>query len=709
MDAQRAPEGRPTRDQVARRLSGGLADDDRATAICIVPFVRGRRPTDEAAHPGLGSSDRAALVLGRRPAENRAYVLFSLPGGSEGMTVDVTLAFTGPDGRVSPGIVPGWHRRPLELRCFDECGDGSLRSARPGDTQFVLALSPECDLWPGGTWGWGELGPEVREAAAGAEDPYGFGHLFLQKVAVELRLLDGRSCVSTAKTTLDVCDVRRLGSLYGRLFERLVEPDVERQAAAAGVENPGRAYHPWFPVLLIGSDKAALYTRALVADIVDKQRYLTDPAWLLRVGLYLELLTCLGIAQAVRDEVGDPLTPAERAAFESERFDAIRQRLDVRAWRDVWALREIAFPRRGVPRAGPVSILNLLSKKRATLRFLHAHHEDLKRAIELAGPNPDTAQETWCRVFRDAERAVMRQTPAAFPELGYLPAAARELVLWHRRGRLDSRRRIRTPNAISALMRDQDGLFSAACNQYRRSMNAVAAWAGERSLMNTTGRECVPRRVSLLEAYTDSPERVAALQRRDGYGERLDVSEASAAAEPPLEDAEQLLASVPIFRVIDRHQLRGLARCARPLALGPSERFVVQGAEGRSLFVVADGEVEVIVRRAHGPDMHVDTMGRGAVVGEMSLLTGEPRSATVRAADAALVYEIGWRQFEPLLHAHPEWIDELAAIMEQRLRERRASLDAYEVRERRDIARRIVQRFFGGAQQAAARAAAPAE
>jgi CRP-like cAMP-binding protein len=97
------------------------------------------------------------------------------------------------------------------------------------------------------------------------------------------------------------------------------------------------------------------------------------------------------------------------------------------------------------------------------------------------------------------------------------------------------------------------------------------------------------------------------------------------------------------------------------------------------------------------------------VVGEMSLLTGEPRSATVRAADAALVYEIGWRQFEPLLHAHPEWIDELAAIMEQRLRERRASLDAYEVRERRDIARRIVQRFFGGAQQAAARAAAPAE
>jgi CRP-like cAMP-binding protein len=709
MDAQRAPGLRPTRDQVVRRLSGGSAGNDSATAIRIVPFVRGRRPTDEATRPGLGSSDSAGLVLGRRPAENCAYVLFSLPDGCEDMTVHVTLAFTGPDGLVSPGTVPGWNRRPLELRCFDECGDGSLRPARPGDRQFVLSVSPECDLSPSHAWEWSELGAEVRRHAAGDEDPYGFGHWFLQKIVVEVRLLDGTSCLSAAKTTLDVCDVRRFGSLYSRLIERLVESDTERQAADAGVENPGCSYHPWFPVLLIGSDKAALYTRALVADIVDKQRYLTDPAWLLRVGLYLELLTCLGIAEVVRDDVGDLLTREERAAFDSDRFDAIRRRLDAPAWRDVWALREIAFPRRGVPRAGPVSLLNLLSKKRATLRFLHVHHEDLKRAIELAGPNPYSAQETWQRVFRDAERAVMRQTPAAFPELGYLPAPAREFVLWHGRRRLDARRRPRIPKAVAALMRNQDGLFPAACTQYRMSMNSVAAWAAERSLMNMAGRECIPPGVSLLEAYMNTPQRVAALQRRDGYGERLDVSEASAAVEPPLEDAEKLFASVPIFRPLDPAQLRALARSARPLALGPGERFVVQGDEGTSLFVVADGEVEVVLRRQHGPDMCVDTMSRGAVVGEMSLLTGEPRSATVRAADTALVYEIGWRQYAPLLRAHPEWIDELAAMMELRLRERRASLEAYEARERQAIGRRIVQRYFAAAQSAEARAAAPAD
>jgi CRP-like cAMP-binding protein len=318
-------------------------------------------------------------------------------------------------------------------------------------------------------------------------------------------------------------------------------------------------------------------------------------------------------------------------------------------------------------------------------------------------------QETWQRVVRDAERAVMRQTPAAFPELGYLPAPSRELVLWHRRERREARLGPRVPKAVAALMRNQEGLFPAACGQYRMSMNSVAAWASERSLMSIAGRECVPRRVSLLEAHMNTQERVTALQRRDGYGERLDVAEAAAAAEPPLEDAEELLASVPIFRPLDPGQLRALGRSARPLALGPSERFVVQGANGTSLFVVADGDVEVVLRRPDGPDMHVDTLTRGAVVGEMSLLTGEPRSATVRAADVALVYEIGWRQYAPLLRAHPEWIDQLAAIMEQRLRERRASLAAYEVRERQDIGHRIVQRFFGRAQQEAPRAAAPAE
>jgi CRP-like cAMP-binding protein len=428
-----------------------------------------------------------------------------------------------------------------------------------------------------------------------------------------------------------------------------------------------------------------------------------EPAWLLRVGLYLELLTCLAIVEVVRDEVGDLLSPEERAAFDGDTFAPIRERLDVDAWREPWQLREIALPHRGLLRAGPVSLLNLMQKKRATLAFLHAHHEDLKRAIELAGANPSNAQETWQRVFRDAERAVLRQTPHAFPELGYLPGAARHLVLWHRQGRFDVVPALRVPRAVAGLFADQDGLFPAACNQYRDSMNAVAAWAREQSLMDVAGRDCIPREVSLLEAYMHAKERVPALQRRDGYGDRLDVTEVADASEPPVEDAEELLARADVFRMLSPAELRTLAASARPLALGPTERFVVEGTEGSSLFVVADGEVEIMCRGGDGRDRRVGTLGRGDVVGEMSLLTGERRSATARAVDAALVYEIGRRQYEPLLRAHRDWVDELVQIMDGRLAADGRS------RRPRDLGRLVRRHFFErGDARSAGDAAGPA-
>ena len=247
----------------------------------------------------------------------------------------------------------------------------------------------------------------------------------MSTVRVELCVVSHGAIVAGDEVSLDVCDVRNLGTLYERLIDRLVKPDTCRQARDARVVDPGVRYHPWYPVLTIGGDKAALYTDALVADIVGKECHFTDPAWLLRVGVYLELLTCMGIIEAVRADVGDLLESDERDAFEtSDAFSEIRRRVNPDGWREVWDRRHISFAGLGSPRLGPVSALNLLRKKDATFRFLHIHHEDLKHAIELAGPNHFNSQETWQRVFRDAERAVMRQAAGAFPELGFLPPAA---------------------------------------------------------------------------------------------------------------------------------------------------------------------------------------------------------------------------------------------------------------------------------------------
>ena len=610
-------------------------------SLGIVPFVPGRRPDDEIAHPGLGSSEEVAVLL--EGAEDPACILYTLSGaGRPEVSVQVSVP------------AAGWERREVPIE-------------RVGDERFVFVLHPER-----------ELGDEL----------FTFAHRFSQQVDIDLLACWKGVPVGGARTSVLVCDLRRCGSLYQRVLDDLVTPDTARQAAAAGVENPGPAYHPWYPVLVIGSEKAALYTRALIQDISGSGQHLSDPGWLVRVGLYLEFLTFLGIGEAVDDEL---LSPEERAAYESEAFDDLRSRVDGRAWREVWDLREIAFARRGMPRTGPVAATNLLAKKRATLRFLEVHHADLRHAIELAGRNHHNAQETWQRVFRDAERAVLSRTPTAFPELAFLTPQVRDFVLWHRRGRFELGRTVRLPRTISALMADQDGLFGSACRQYRASMNEVAAWAKQRGLMDYTGARCVPRQVSLLEARVNQPDRVATLQRRDGYGPDLDVpAELPAAFQRPAAEIEGLLAAVPLFALLPEEEVGSLARSARPLTLGPTERLVVQDQAGGSLFVVAEGEVEVVLRRDGGEDVIVDTMGKGAVVGEMSLLTKQPRSATVRAVEGAVVYEIGDRQYGPCLRRHPEIVADLAALMAERLVERRERLDVYDADHHRNaLAQRI--------------------
>ncbi|WP_183092666.1 cyclic nucleotide-binding domain-containing protein [Nocardioides stalactiti] len=600
----------------------------------IVPFVPGLRPTDEETRPGLGASDRAAFVTGEDRV-NCAVLLVEVSELPEGAALEAGITVDGT-------ALPGWEHRRVPVT---------------DDPRQRVELWPEHDL---------------------AALDLGVAGGLMSRLQVEVRAVHHGEVVAVDTAELDVCDLRQLGSLYRRVIDRVLTADTTGQAARAGVPDPGVAYHPWYPVLRIGGDKAALYTAALVADIVDKERHLSDPAWLLRVGVYLELLTCLGIAEAVRDVV-DLLEPAERAAYEhDEAFAEIRRRIRPDAWREVWERRSMSLPRFGSPRLGPVSVLNLLRKRDATLHFLHAHHEDLKHAMALAGHNGHDAQETWQRVFRDAERAVLRQAASAFPELGFLPQPARDLVLWQRLG-----------------VAGQQGVYPTAGNEYRASMNAVASWARQVGLIDYSGEECVPIGASLLAALVHDPPRVRLLQRHDGLGPDLAVTEPAVAPVPTTEEIERLLAAVPIFAMMTAEEVRTLALVARPLLLGPTERLVVQGSEGASLFLVGEGAVEVRLRKDDGTDWLVETMGPGEVVGEMALLTGESRAATVRSVEEAVVYEIDRQHYEPLLLAHPEWLEELARIMDERLARRRLRIAELDREAPLGLRDRIFRNFFG--------------
>ena len=108
---------------------------------------------------------------------------------------------------------------------------------------------------------------------------------------------------------------------------------------------------------------------------------------------------------------------------------------------------------------------------------------------------------------------------------------------------------------------------------------------------------------------------------------------------------------------------------------GDGDVIARQGVRGESMYVVQSGLVEVLVERPQG-DLKLSTLGQGVVFGEMSLFTGEPRSATVRALGEARVLTVDRRGFLRRVHEDPS----LAFLVLQKLSERVAQLDAEVVR-----------------------------
>jgi small-conductance mechanosensitive channel/CRP-like cAMP-binding protein len=121
----------------------------------------------------------------------------------------------------------------------------------------------------------------------------------------------------------------------------------------------------------------------------------------------------------------------------------------------------------------------------------------------------------------------------------------------------------------------------------------------------------------------------------------------------------KLLANQPLFSSLDQHQLEQLAFGSRRSRFGKGEKIISQGNAGNSMFVLATGKAEVQVER-EGRSQRVATLVPGDCFGEMSLLTGEPRSATVLAMLDCEVIEIEKAIMGNLLREHPELAESLS-------------------------------------------------
>lgn len=163
------------------------------------------------------------------------------------------------------------------------------------------------------------------------------------------------------------------------------------------------------------------------------------------------------------------------------------------------------------------------------------------------------------------------------------------------------------------------------------------------------------------------------------------------------ESAMAEIDSVPIFAPLP-HQARGmLAQRMEIVRFGDGEEVVRQGDAGESMYILHGGAGEVIVRKSGAEPIKVADLAPPAFFGEMSLLTGEPRTATVRVKGDSTLFRIDKGLFSEVLSADSSVSVKLAEALAARQAETAEKLGQVE-RDRAahvsNLTRRI-KSFFG--------------
>ena len=128
------------------------------------------------------------------------------------------------------------------------------------------------------------------------------------------------------------------------------------------------------------------------------------------------------------------------------------------------------------------------------------------------------------------------------------------------------------------------------------------------------------------------------------------------------------LKNVKLFAELSTDSLLKLGSCLKTSEFPPAEVIVREGAPGVSMYIIKSGLVEVRKKDpTTGFDFLVAQLSEGAAVGEMSLLTGKPRSATVTTVQPTVVFTLTRANFRNLLTQHPEISLGLARILAERL------------------------------------------
>ncbi|MEO0225603.1 MAG: cyclic nucleotide-binding domain-containing protein [candidate division WOR-3 bacterium] len=161
---------------------------------------------------------------------------------------------------------------------------------------------------------------------------------------------------------------------------------------------------------------------------------------------------------------------------------------------------------------------------------------------------------------------------------------------------------------------------------------------------------------------------------------------------------EEFIRGIEIFNALSEEEIKYIARRARFEHYAAGETVVHQGDEGDSLYVITCGEAEVLHIGDGDTEQHITILRNGSVFGEMSLLTGARRSATVRAKTPLDLILIDKKTFREILLKNPSLTESLSKLLVERQRDleakRKPLTREEEAKARKNLFDRI-RYFFG--------------
>jgi CRP-like cAMP-binding protein len=145
----------------------------------------------------------------------------------------------------------------------------------------------------------------------------------------------------------------------------------------------------------------------------------------------------------------------------------------------------------------------------------------------------------------------------------------------------------------------------------------------------------------------------------------------------------ELLRETPLFSTTPEETLSWLSRQAVTRSYEPNQAIVYQNEPGNAFYIILAGRVKVVLRGEEGKEVILTTLGRGEFFGEMAVVDGLPRSASVIAIEPTKLLIITREVFLTLIQRTPELALSFIRELSRRLRladakiESLALLDVY--------------------------------